>query len=185
MSKNARRLINSATPGAPANGFTVQRQHEIGNLHTVVLKATNVAVAMTDEAGVVAYGGVKFFDFPVGGINILSCLSDMDLTKSSAGVIDAWDGDFAIGTVTASNNATLTSTEANVIASTATPQAVSGATTANGLNTAAVYLDGTGTAVDLYYNLLVDDADHDVTTTPCNLILNGTITLTYLLQGDY
>ena len=87
--------------------------------------------------------------------------------------------------MTASNNATLATTEQNIIPTTATPQAVSGATTAKGVaTTASQLLDGTSTAVDLYVNFLVDDADHDVTTTPCNLILNGTVSVYWLNAGD-
>ena len=44
--------------------------------------------------------------------------------------------------------------------------------------------DGTVTPKDAYINILVDDADHDVTTTPCNLILNGTLTINWLFMGD-
>lgn len=111
-------------------------------------------------------------------------MADLTVEKSSAGVNDDFDGDFAVGTVTASNNNTLASTEANVIPSTATPQATSGATTAKGVSTGVVTLDGTGTAVDLFLNFLVDDSDHDVGGTACDLIVNGTITVTWINLGD-
>jgi hypothetical protein len=62
--------------------------------------------------------------------------------------------------------------------------AVAGATTAKGVSTAAATLDGTDTAVDLFLNFLVDDTDHDVTTTPANLIVSGTITLHWINLGD-
>jgi hypothetical protein len=39
-------------------------------------------------------------------------------------------------------------------------------------------------AVPVYINMLVDDADHDVTSTPTNLILNGTITVLWTSMGD-
>lgn len=148
----------------------------------------NAQVTLADEAGVVAYGGLKFCDMQAGAIIFLGAVSDLDVTKSSAGVNDDWDGDFAIGTVTASNNNTLTGTEASILPSTATPQASGGATTANGQSTltqSGTVVDGTSTAVDVYINFLVDDADHNVTGTACNLILNGTVTLLYANLGDY
>lgn len=154
-------------------------------MHQTVLTFTNVTVALSDNAGVVAYGSKKIFDFPAGAITIIGATADLALTKSSAGVNDDWDGDFGMGTAAADSGATLATTEQNVIPTTATPQASSGATTATGYGTAAVYLDGTSTAVDLYLNFLVDDADHDVTGTACNLILNGTCTVTWTNHGDY
>lgn len=150
----------------------------------ITITFEDVDIALTDNAGTIAYGGLKFFDASEGLFQILGAVADLAITKSSAGVNDDWDGDFGVGTVTASNNATLSTTEQNIIPTTATPQAVSGATTATGVSTAVVVLDGTTTATDLFLNFLVDDADHDVTSTPCNLIVNGTITLTAVNLGD-
>ena len=142
---------------------------------TLVLTFTNVAVTLADSAGVVAYGGVKIADLPttIGHFGV-SAVVDLLITKSSAGVNNDWDGDISIGTATASNNATLTSTEANILASNATPQAVGGVSTVLvGSNTQSLL-----SAQAVYLNLLVDDADHNVTGTPCDLILNGTVFLT-------
>lgn len=167
-------------------GLSVDEQG-VGPLRRTVLRFTDVAFALTDEAGVVAYTGKKVYDFPEGAVLFLGAEADLALTKSSAGVNADWDGDFALGTVTASNNNSLASTEQDLIPTTATPQAAAGATTAKGVSTgteAAKVLDGTGTAKDAYLNFLVDDADHDVTATPCNLIVNGTVTITWLAIGD-
>lgn len=176
-----------STVGAAAgSGVTVQELGD-GVVHKTVLTFANRAVALTDVADTVAYGGTKIYDLPEGAILFLGATSDIDLTKSSAGVNADWDGDFGIGTVTASNNATLSSTEQNIIPTTPTPQAVAGATTANGQSTATenAVVNGTGTPVDVYFNLLVDDADQDVGGTPCNLILNGTVTICWINLGDY
>lgn len=151
---------------------------------------TNSPVVLVDHAATVAYGSLKFFTFEKGQINIVGAVANLVVTKTSAGVVDAWNGDFGVGSVAADNSATLASTEQNVIPTTATPAATgtgSGAggahTTAKGKLTTAALLDGSVTAVDLYLNMLVDDANQDVTTTPCNLIVNGTITLTYANNG--
>jgi hypothetical protein len=156
-------------------------------LKQTVITLTDHAIALTDEAGIVAYGGSKIYDFPEGLIMFVGAVTDIDLTKSSAGVNDDWDGDMGLGTVTAGNDATLSSTEQDLIPTTATPQASSGVTTADAQSTATEGLalhDGTATAVDVYLNFLVDDADHDVTSTACNLICNGTVTLTWISLGD-
>jgi len=158
-----------------------------GIINKTVITFDDHAIALTDETGVVAYGGSKVFEFPAGAILMLGATSDVDLTKSSAGVDADWDGDMGVGVVTASNNATLATTEQNIIPTTATPQASGGATTANAQSTSTEneVIDGTSTNVPVYFNLLVDDTDHDVTTTACNLILNGTLTLIWANLGDY
>lgn len=193
MAKGLRRSLRNSIYGSPntqgsaAGTGVVATNYGTQAVQRTVIKLTNAAVALADEAGVVAYGGLKIFDFPAGLIVFLGAVADLALTKSSAGVNDTWDGDVGLGTVTASNNATLSSTEQNLIPSTSTPQAVSGATTADCKSTATesgAILDGTSTPVDVYLNLLVDDADHDVTGTACNLIVNGTITLTWINLGD-
>lgn len=170
--------------GGTPNGTGVTVSASQAGYTKTVLSFENVAIAMADAAGVVAYGGLKVFDFPEGLIHILGATANLDLTKSSAGIIATWDGDFGVGTVTASNNATLASTEQNVIPTTATPQAVAGVTTADGVSTGSVLLDGTTTPVDLFLNFLVDDADHDVTTTPADIIVNGTLTFIWAHLGD-
>ncbi len=169
----------SGTGVSAAEVYSAVRQAEI--------TLTAVDIALTDEAGVVAYGGLKIYDLPEGAALILGAVLDLDLTKSSAGVNDDWDGDIALGTATAGNDGTLSGTEANIVPSTATPQATSGATTGNAQSAIGQVgvIDGTGTAADVYLNVLVDDADHDVTSTPCNIIVNGTVKLTYVLLGDY
>lgn len=170
--------------GANVDGSGASSSDTAGFTKTVITLKDR-AVTLADNAGVVAYGSSKLFDFPQGSIVIQGATANLAVTKSSAGVTATFNGDFALGTAAADNNATLTTTEANIIPSTATPAAVAGATTAKGRSTAAVTLDGTTTAVDAYINFLVDDADHDVTTTPANLILNGTVTILWANMGDY
>lgn len=177
----------SGSGAAAGTGVTASELVAGGVVHQTVLTFADVEIALTDNAGVVAYGGLKVYDFPAGAILLLGAVADLDLTKDAAGVNADWDGDFGVGTVTASNNNSLASTEQNIIPTTATPQASSGATTANGQSTATenAVIDGTGTAADAFLNFLVDDADHDVGGTPTNLIVNGTLKLTWINLGDY
>jgi hypothetical protein len=167
-------------------GLSVKEYASAG-VHRTELTFVDVAFALTDNPAVVAYSGKKIYDFPAGLIAILGAVANLALTKSAAGVNADWDGDFALGTVTATNAALLATTEQNIIPTTATPQAVAGATTAKGIGTATELfklLDGTATAIDLFANLKVDDADHDVTTTPTNLIVNGTVVIHWMNVGD-
>lgn len=158
-----------------------------GAVHKTVITLASTPVTLADNAGVVAYGGQKLYDFPEGLILIHGAVADLDLALSAAGVNADWDGDVGVGSVTASNNATLSSTEQNVIPTTATPQAAASVTTADAVSTATeavTVLDGTSTAADLFLNFLVDDADHDVTSTPTNILATGTITLIWSQAGD-
>jgi len=170
--------------GGTVSGAGVWASDAAGFTKTV-LNFKNTPIVLADAAGVVAYGGLKIFDFPQGSIVIQGATANLTVTKTSTGVQATWNGDFGVGTVTASNDATLSTTEQNIIPTTPTPAAVAGVTSAKGRSTAAVTLDGTTTAVDAYINFLVDDANHDVTTTPCNLILNGTVTILWANMGDY
>ena len=158
-----------------------------GALRRTVLTFTDMAVALVDEPGVVAYKGTKVYDMPAGLIQIFGAVLDVVITKSSAGVIATADGDTGVGTVTASNDATLAATEQDIIPTTAWTQMVDGATTLKTHNAAAIapIVAGLTTDVDIFLNNLVDDTDHDVTTTPCNLIINGTLVLTWANLGNH
>ena len=173
--------------GSP-NGTGVAAEYAaLGSVKKVVLRLTDHAVTMVDEAGVVAYGSSKIFDFDEGHIIFVAAIADLDLTLSAAGINATWDGDMGLGSAAAGNDGTLSSTEQDFIPTTATPQAVASVTTANGVSTATesgVFHDGSTTAKDMYLNLLVDDADHDVTSTPTNIIVNGTVEIYYYDLGD-
>ena len=177
----------AVTPDATANGTGVVATSEQLQVRTLLLTLTNTPVVLADNAGVMAYGSLKVADLPEGYIGFLGAVADLALTKSSAGVNNDWDGDIALGTAAANNTATLTGTEQDLIPTTPTPQASAGATTGDMASTsteAFKVFDGHATAKDVYLNVLVDDADHDVTGTACNIIVNGTIKLTYVVLGD-
>lgn len=166
-------------------GMTVTEEGS-GALRRTVIEFDDVAFALVDEAGVVAYSGKKVYDFPAGNVLIFGATLDVVMTKSSAGVNADADGDVGVGTVTASNNNSLATTEQNIIPTTATPQMASGISAVKANNAAAIApLDGLTTPVDVFVNLLIDDADHDVTGTACNLILNGTLVIHWMNLGNH
>lgn len=154
----------------------------------VRLTLTNFTVPLADNAGVVAFGGVSLGKFPEGAIRLDGALVNLTITKSSAGVNADWDGDIGLGSAQANNGNALAGTEQDILPTTPTPQAVAGVASVKAFSTAneiGKTLDGTGGAKDIWLNVLVDDTDHDVTGTPCNLIFNGTIDISYGLLGDY
>ena len=174
--------------GTPAGTGVTAREYGTDAVHKTVLTFTNAAVTLADNPGVVAYGSLKIYDFPEGYLQFIGCTANIAVTKSSAGVNADWDGDFGVGSVAANSGAgPLVGAEQTYINSIATPQAVAGATTATGVssNSLNIQSDGHTTPIDLYVNFLVDDADHDVTGTPCNLILNGSLTFTWVNLGDF
>lgn len=182
--------VTTTANGVGAKNGTTVTVVEGGNdiMHKTVLTLDETPVQLTDEAGVVAYGGVKVYDFPAGAILILGATADLSLGINAAGVNSDWDGDFGLGTTTAGNDNTLSTTEDDILPSTATPQAVNNAVAnCHGQSTAAenVVFDGTATAKDLYLNILVDDADHDVTNTNTAIEASGTITVHWMNLGDY
>jgi len=171
-----------------ANGTgVVVTSEDAGGVRRTVITLSDHSVAMVDVAGTIAYGKSKVADFDAGHLLFLGAVADLALTLDAAGVNADWDGDFGLGTAGAGADGDLTSTEQDLIPKTATPQASGSATTAKGASStteSGVVFDGSATAKDVWFNVLVDDADHDVTTTPTNMILNGTIVLTYALLGD-
>ena len=181
----------AATLGAK-NGSTVTVQ-EYGNgiVNKTILTCTATPVTISDDAGVAQYGGVKVYDFPIGLICTLGAVVDGAVTAGVTGtIIDNWDGDVALGTVTATTGATLVSTEADIMASVAVSagasdkigvvDAVSVATVLT--ESGASWLDGTGGAKDVYLNFVIDE---DATHTAGTAAFTGTITLLWMPMGDH
>jgi hypothetical protein len=169
--------------GAVAGSGVVAREFISGPNRLTRLTLTGRTVTMTDEAGVVAYGGTKLYDFPTGAIRITGVGVSLTVTKSGAGINDDFDGDWGIGTATAGNNNALATTEQDIVATTATTQAVAGVTSIAfpASSATVVSFDGTGTAKDLFLNFLIDDVDQDGGGT---LSVTGTIDITWQYLGD-
>ena len=170
------------------NGSTVSAvEYGSDALHQTVLTLTATPIAMVDAT--VQGGGVKIYDFPEGRIGILGCVASLAPTTTSviastinSGVVGVW----SIGSAVAAANAALTSTEADMLPSTAwtssTTIDVAAATVTGALVASSAQIDGTTTAVDMYLNACVTgatdiDADGTVTWT-------GTITITWIHYGD-
>lgn len=157
-----------------------------GHFRTLELSFSNMPISMVDEAGVVAYGSQKIVDMPEGAIVVLGAVANLTFTEAATGINADFDGDFGIGTTAAGNNNALATTEQDIIQTTATVQAVSSVAVAKAVRTGApAAFDGTVTPVDLYLNLLIDDADQNIGAGPAIVNVNGTVTLHYLYQGNH
>lgn len=171
---NVKRVTPAGVGAAAGTGVTA---YEMGDrvLHHTRLSLDALSVTMADVAGTGSSGGTKIYDFPAGAIKMVGAIANLKVTAGSGGIADAFDGDFALGS---------TVTEDDILPTTAMPQAAAGVTTAKGQSTAAeeIVLDGTTTAVDLYLNALVDDADSSGNDT---LSFTGTIDLFWINLGDY
>jgi hypothetical protein len=166
------------------NGATVTAV-ESGNglIHKTVLTLANTPITMRDtEQG----GGVKVYDFPDGMIAFHGSFYDLTMTTHSVLADTLNTGvtcNAGVGTTTQAN-ATLATTEQNIIQVTAwtagtTIDVANTATQGVGLPTT---LNGTGTALDAYLNLAVagaGDIDADA-----SILVNGTITMMWSNLGD-
>ena len=187
---NGRQVTDiSGTDGSAGHATIRATEYGDGLLHKTVLTCTALPISIADDAGVAQYGGVKVYDFPAGLINTLGAVIDGAVTLGTTGtIINTWAGGIALGTVTATTGATLVSTEANIMkevdvaAATSKVAVVDAVSVATVLTeSAASWLDGTATAIDMYLNLVVDD---DATHTAGTGSFTGTITFFWLNLGD-
>ena len=156
-----------------------------------VLECNGLVVTISDDAAVAQYGGVQAYDFPNGMLLIKGARVTGTLTAGTTGtIINNWDGDVALGTVTATTGATLTGTEADIMPSVAVSAGASdkdGVVSAVSVATAltesgARWLDGTTTAIDMFLNFVIDD---DASHTAGTATFNGTIEVNWEMMGDH
>lgn len=174
----AEKLANSLAIATPA--ALVTSAEYAARLRKLEFTFDDFVVTMTDATTNGNHGGAKFADLAAGALVVLGAISNLAV-EAAAGI----DADAAVvgavGTAVAgTDNATLTSTEANIIPSTAVTL-TSSAGVMDGEFTTLAALNGTGTAVDLYLNFAVpgDDADANSTIT-----VNGTVEIWVLWLGD-
>ena len=158
-------------------------------IHKTVLTCTALPISVADDAGVAQYGGVKVYTFPEGLICTFGAIIRGDLTLGTTGtIIDAFTGVNALGSVVATTGATLVSTEATWLQSTANGTAsskvaaISSVSVATALTeTASRIYDGTATPGPVFLNFAIAD---DVTHTAGSGSFTGTITLAWMKVGD-
>ena len=178
----------SAAVGAKNGSTVVETTLVDGPVRKVKLTCTATPIVFSDDAGVAQYGGVKVYDFPAGLLLFFGAVIDGSLTLTEAAWIDTFDGDVALGTITATTGATLVSNEADLMVSNALTQAVAQVANSDAQSSAtqvtesaALWADGTATAKDMYLNYVIDDnAAHAAG----NGTFTGTIEFAYMIIGD-
>jgi hypothetical protein len=140
----------------------------------------NVTGGASTAAG---FGSTTLGGLPEGNILLLGALAYVRFNSADADVIAAWDGDFSVGT-TATADATLSGTDANIIAITST-----GAATAKlspqlrASNVTAAVIDNTDKTAVVTLNLITDD--NSVTDSLVGTFtVAGYVEIVYAVLGD-
>ena len=175
-------LLASALGGTLGTGVTRANADKIGLIQHMTLTLTNAAVAMTDHTTSGSSGGLKLYDFAIGGVLVLAATATMTVAEVG-GVGASATLLCALGSATAGADATLTSTEANIIPSTSV-SLTSSAGTFTGMSTGAAYLDGHTSAAALYLNMAVSDADSTDSSND-TVTCNGTVDVWFLHLTDW
>jgi hypothetical protein len=154
-----------------------------GAVHKTTLTLTGLSITMTDATTNGCHGAHKVYDFPEGPIQVLGCSYNLTTLAGSGGIADGAALVGSLGTATNdAANATLSSTEADLIASTTGTLSSGAGTLKKHGSVVTTAFDGTGTAKDVFLNVSVPDADSSASDT---LTVNGTITLHWINLGDY
>lgn len=169
--------------GAVAGAGVAGVENGNGVMHKTTLTLTAASITVTDSGGANGgSGGLKIYDFPEGVLVRGGCVANLTTLAGAGGIADGGAVVLALGSATAGANDTLTSTEADFVASYAgTLTAGAGVFTKYG-EPSATSLDGHATAVDLYINMAVPDADISASDT---LQVDGTVTCTWWTSGDF
>lgn len=168
--------------GGTKNGTTVTQVDGAGGIVHVRLNCVATPISIADDAGVAQYGGVKVFDFQEGLLHVFGAVIDGAVTLGATGTITTtWAGGIALGTVVATTGATLTGTEANILAENDVAAATASVAVVDAVSAASSTHNGTATAIDMYLNLVVDDhASHTAGTGS----FTGTIDFAFMMIGD-
>lgn len=164
-------------------GVSVQEDCGLrGGLHVTTWTFSSLSVATTDATTAGAHGSQKIYTFPVAAITSLGCSMNLTTTAGSGGISDTAALVGALGTVTTvTDNATLTTTEADLINSYAgTLVGGVGVLQKYGALVATPY-DGTTTAEDVWLNIAIPDAGSSASDT---VTISGTASCAWLYTPD-
>lgn len=164
-----------SVPGSSATSGVALTEVAIGFVRKTTIALTSVALTLADN-GSNGSGGTSLYTFTEGGVSILGAFANIVVSYGS--VSDA-NLVMALGSVTAAADGTLTSTEANIIPSTAAAT-TSGAATVKAAMTTPLALNGSGTAAICFINM----ATSTDPSTNNAITLSGTIDLYWIWSGD-
>ena len=164
-----------------ASGTGVSAIQGVGLPQVAVLPISALNVVMTDATTAGSHGAQKIFTFPEGNVMVLGAVTDLTIARVGTGLTATSAVVSSLGSVpVGTDNATLTSTEADIVPSTASTLAA-GAGVTKGASTTAAVLNGTTTPAAVFLNFATPDAGSTATDA---LTVNGTVTISYLVLGD-
>jgi len=145
---------------------------------------SNYSQTMTDNGANGSQGGTKIYDFPTGALLFVGTPQcNLTIARVGSAIASGAAVVASLGSVVASNaNATLTSTEADILPST-TATLTSGTGNVYSTNSATLQIGGSAanTATDMYLNFAIPDAD---STGNDALTVTGTIEVCYIVLGS-
>lgn len=156
---------------------------ETGNIdnHITTFTFTALSLTMTDATTAGSHGSQLIYTFPVAGIVIRGASCNLATTAGSGGIADTGAVVESLGSVTTvTDNAALTSTEADIIASFAGTLAA-GVGVFQKLGGAVAIADGSVTASKIYLNAAVPDAGSSASDT---LAFTGTCVVKWYSIAD-
>src|SRR5690606_36434790 len=155
-----------ATAGAGNGGTVSVVEKGDGVLHQTILTLTNTPVAIAAVTTGNGVGGTKVYDFPAGHINVLGTVGNLSISVAADEqenfTDNAPEGDIGIGSAAPANADALGTDATDDDYGTATAFTMASFVDSSVTvppDSAAYKLDGTGTAKDVYVNVLVDAAD--------------------------
>lgn len=141
-------------------------------------------LAIVDPGAAVAFASLVVGDFPEGNILYEAAVGNLKFTRGDTGIITTFAGNVSLGT-TATADATLTGTDADMIATTALVTGVAGVSAANRIvSTAAltnVIFDNTDGSLEVNLNVTIADASITATS---SLIIEGFLKVLYTVMLD-
>lgn len=144
----------------------------------------NTTIAIADPGGAVAFASGVIGDFPSGNILFHGAVLYLTATKGDADIIDAFTGNFSLGT-TATADATLGTTDANLIPSTAFQTGSGGVSSGNrGVSTTTetgAILDNTDGSLEMNLNFTIADASISADS---SVAFVGALFISYTVLGD-
>lgn len=141
----------------------------------------NNTITTVDNTTNGAQGNLQLLTLQAGLWLVLGAEANVALTKGAGGLASTAAVVASIGSVVPGTDVTLTSTEANIIASTACTLS-SGLGTFEGAASASAFLDGSTSAKSLYLNFDVPDAGSTANDT---LALLGTVEIFAIYLGTH
>lgn len=164
-------LIRSLSRGPKAQAPIVRQAFVLNDLAITVDGATGVG-----------FGTVVAGDFPEGNILFLGGISYLQFYSADVGVTTTWTGNYGVGS-TATADATLSTTDVDLIASGAISAATAGLSpVTRSSNATVVMLDNTDGSLELNLNFIVADATISADDVP--FVVDGYIELVYIVLGD-